>query len=357
MTGTQSGSELTTENPMGVAVVGAGYWGPNLTRNFRASAEWDLRWVVDLDLDRATALVGGHPGERATTSLDEMLADPDVAAVAIATPPASHLAVGLACIDAGRHVMIEKPLATTRVDGARLVDAAAAADVVLMCDHTFCFTPVVAELRDLVHSGKLGDITYIDSIRVNLGLVQSDVDVLWDLAPHDLSILDFVLPDDVRPVAVSATGADPLGTGQNCVGYLTIPLTSGAIAHVTCNWLSPTKIRQTVIAGSLKMAVWDDMKPYQRLAIVDKGIDVRHEPDEDERRRLMVDYRTGDMVIPAINETSEALQSVVNHFAHCAKTGDTPLTDGRAGLRILEVLEAAAESISQDSRLIPLHHN
>lgn len=356
-----TGSQTMTDTPehqhsgpVGVAVVGAGYWGPNLTRNFRSSTEWDLRWVVDLDLERAQDLVGGHAGERATTSLEEMLADPEVRAVAIATPPASHLPVGLACIEAGRHVLIEKPLATTHEDGLALVNAADAAGVVLMCDHTFCYTPVVERLRELVRSGELGDITYVDSIRVNLGLVQSDVDVIWDLAPHDLSILDFVLPDDVRPVAVSASGADPLATGQNCVGYLTIPLSTGAIAHVTSNWLSPTKIRQTVFAGAKKMAVWDDMKPYQRLAIVDKGIDVRHSADEDERRRLMVDYRTGDMVIPAINETSEALQKVVNHFVHCVRTGDTPLTDGRAGLRILAVLEAAATSIESNCQLVTL---
>lgn len=347
-------SRVDGDGPLGVAVVGAGYWGPNLIRNFARCPETHLRWVVDLDTDRAAQVLGAQSGVRICSHLDDVLDDPLVGGVAIATPPASHLDLALRCIDSGRHVLVEKPLATTAADGERIVRAAQDAGVVVMADHTFCYTPVVRRIRELVHGGHLGDIHYVDSIRVNLGLVQSDVDVFWDLAPHDLSILDFVLPEGVRPVAVSAHGADPIGAGQSCVGYLTMPLSTGAIAHVTVNWLSPSKIRQMVIAGSRQMVVWDDMKPYQRLAIVNCGVDLLEPAVGEERQQLMVDYRMGDMVIPALNETSEALASVVAEFAAAVRERRAPLTDGRAGVRILNVLEAATASLAVDGALVHL---
>jgi predicted dehydrogenase len=205
-----------------------------------------------------------------------------------------------------------------------------------------------------VHDGSLGDIQYFDSVRVNLGFVQSDVDVFWDLAPHDLSILDFVLPDDCRPTWVGAYGADPIGAGQPCIGYLTLPLSTGAIGHVTVNWLSPSKIRQTVIAGSKRMMVWDDMKPYQRLAIFDCGIDIGPPAVDDERERLMISYRKGDMISPALPETVEALHGVVGEFSAAIREQRRPLTDGRAGVRILETLEAVSVSLRANGALVPL---
>lgn len=338
--------------PVGVAVVGAGYWGPNLARNFIGCVDTDLRWIVDLDTDRARAIAGGRSDVRVTADLSEALRDPDVHAVAVATPPASHLPIAMEAMAADRHVLIEKPLATTSADGVRLVHEAEARGLTLMCDHTFCYTPVVRAMGEMARNGDLGDIQYIDSVRVNLGLVQSDVDVFWDLAPHDLSILDHVLPAEVRPVSVSAHGADPIGSGQACVGYLTLPLSNGAIAHVTVNWLSPTKIRQMVVAGSKKMLVWDDMKPSQRLSIVDSGVELREPSGADEKRRLMVDYRVGDMLVPALREGTEALAAVVAEFADCIRTGRTPLTDGWAGVRILRLLEAASVSLRSNGALI-----
>jgi len=339
---------------VGVAVVGAGYWGPNLIRNFARCGLTDLRWVVDLDVDRARAVLGDQSQVRVTASLDDVLGDPTVAAVAIATPPASHLPIAMSCLAAGKHLLIEKPLATSSADGRRIVEEAERLGLVVMTDHTFCYTPVARRIRELVHSGQLGEIHYFDSIRVNLGLVQSDVDVFWDLTPHDLSILDFVLPADVTPVSVSAIGADPIGAGQSCVGYLTMPLTSGGIAHVSVNWLSPSKIRQVVIAGSQQMLVWDDMKPYQRLAIVDRGVELHEPAIGAEKQQLMVDYRIGDMVIPALNETSEALMGVVEEFASSIQGHRKPLTDGHAGLRVLHILEAATESLGVNGALVPL---
>lgn len=341
--------------PIGAAVVGAGYWGPNLIRNFLSSTAFSLRWVCDADAGRAAQAIGGNPTVRATAELDEVLRDDEVQVVAIATPPRTHGPLGLRCIEAGRHVLMEKPLATSVEEGARLVDAADAAGVVLMCDHTFCYTPAVQEIGRLVKDGSLGEIHYIDSIRVNLGLVQSDVDVFWDLAPHDLSVLEYVLPADVFPVEVSAYGADPIGAGNPCIGYLTMPLNTGGVVHVTVNWLSPSKVRQMIIAGSKSMLMWDDMKPYQRLTIVDCGIEVGAPAVGADKERLMVEYRMGDMVIPPLKETGEALQSMVAELAAAVREGRAPITDGRAGLRILEVLEAARVSIRANGAMVRLH--
>ncbi|CUU58511.1 Predicted dehydrogenase [Parafrankia irregularis] len=338
--------------PLGVAVIGAGYWGPNLVRNFASSGSWRLRWVCDFDTDRARA-VAGHLGDvRVTADLGEVLSDPEVAAVAIATPAASHTELTLAAIDAGRHVLVEKPLAATAADGAKLVAAAQAAGVVLMCDHTYCYTPSVMRIRELTHSGEIGDIQYIDSVRINLGLIQPDVDVFWDLAPHDLSILDFVLPAEFAPLSVTALGADPVNAGRSCVGYLTMPLRGGGIAHIHVNWLSPTKIRKTVVGGSRKMIVWDDLEPSQRLSIYDKGVEISERPLDDRARRL-VSYRVGDMVAPALAET-EALRGVVTEFADAIREGRPARTDGSSGLRVLRMLEAAAESAAKGGQAVPL---
>jgi predicted dehydrogenase len=202
-----------------------------------------------------------------------------------------------------------------------------------------------------VHGGALGDIQYVDSVRVNLGLVQSDIDVVWDLAPHDLSILDFILPADCRPTAVSAHGSDPIGAGQACVAYLTLPLCNGALAHAHVNWLSPTKIRQFIIGGSKQMLVWDDLNPSQRITMYDTGVGVDAPSGVDERRRKLISYRTGDMVAPALAE-GEALRGVVEEFTAAIRARRAPLTDGRSGLRVLELLTAASASMESRGTMI-----
>ena len=214
---------------------------------------------------------------------------------------------------------------------------------------------MVTRIREALHSGELGDLHYLDSVRINLGLVQPDIDVIWDLAPHDLSILDFVLPDGVCPIAVSAHGADPIGAGRACVGYLTLQLNTGAIAHVHVNWLSPIKIRTMIIGGSKRTLVWDDLNPTPRLAIYDRGVDMST-PEElgaEERANALVAYRTGDMVAPALSDR-EALGRMVAEFAAAIRTGKPSLTDGRAGLRVLEILEAASQSLADGGAAIPL---
>src|SRR5690242_3083123 len=214
---------------IGLAVIGAGYWGPNLVRTAIATPALQLQWLCDLDEERARTVLGRYTVVKATASYERVLADPAVAAVAIATPAATHFDLARAALEAGKHVLLEKPLTATVGEGRKLADLADRSGLVLMCDHTYCYTPVVRRIREMIRSGEIGDIQFIDSVRINLGLVQPDIDVLWDLAPHDLSIMDFVLPDDVVPVAVSAHTADPIGAGQACLGYLTVWLSNGAL--------------------------------------------------------------------------------------------------------------------------------
>jgi predicted dehydrogenase len=338
--------------PVGVAVVGAGYWGPNLVRNFAATESTELRWVCDVSIERARKVVGAQTSLRVTDDLADVLADPEVEAVAIATPPSTHARLAQECFEAGRHVLVEKPLAERLEDGIAMVEAADDAGLTLMCDHTFCYTASVRKIRDVIRSGELGDVLYFDSVRVNLGLIQKDVDVFWDLGPHDLSILDFVLPEGVVPTAIAAHAADPMDVGQACVGYMTLPLSNGGIAHAHLNWLSPTKIRTTIVGGSKRMLVWDDLRPGQRIHVYDSGVELR-EIDDEERREYLVSYRSGDMVAPAIRET-EALRAVVDEFAAAIRERRRPLTDGRAGLRVLEALTAVQRSLADKGSMQPL---
>lgn len=330
---------------MTVAVIGAGYWGPNLARNFRSSPDWDLVAVCDIDAQRAAKVVGARSTVDVETSVERLLARSDLDAVAIATPARTHAPLAIAAFEAGKHVLVEKPLADTVEAGRAMLDAAAAAGKVFMIDHTFCYTPAVTAIRDAIADGLLGDVLYIDSVRINLGLIQPDVNVFWDLAPHDLSILDFILPEGLPDTAVSATGADPLATGKACVGFATLPLPRGAIAHIHVNWLSPTKIRQFVVGGSRRTLLWDDLNPIQRVSIFDRGVEVAVRPtDLAERSATTVSYRLGDITVPALPE-KEALSAMVSEFAAAIREDRAPRTDGRAGLRVLSVLEAFDESL------------
>jgi predicted dehydrogenase len=338
--------------PVNVGVVGLGYWGPNLVRNFASSPSTNLTWVCDLSEERTERATRGLPGVQVTQNLQELLAAPDVDAVAIATPASTHAAIALASFAAGKHVLTEKPLANTLAEGEQMVQEASRRGLVLMTDHTFCYTGSVRKLRDLLHTGALGDVQYYDSVRISLGLVQPDIDVFWDLAPHDLSILDFILPPDVTPVVVSAQGADPLGVGHSCVGFFAMDLSNGGIAHAHLNWLSPTKVRTTTIGGSKRMVVWDDLRPAQRLSVFDKGVNLEPLSDVDKRKAL-VSYRTGDMVAPVVDET-EALQLVVEEFAQSIREERAPATDGESGLRVLRILQAIDDSLDQSGATIPI---
>jgi predicted dehydrogenase len=339
--------------PIGLAVIGAGYWGPNLVRNAQATPSLQLEWLCDLDAERARTVLGRYSTVRTTTSYEEVLADPAVHAVAIATPAATHFDLVRAALEAGKHVLVEKPLTPDRDDAAKLVELAQAAGLVLMLDHTYCYTPAVRRIRELVRSGEIGEVQFVDSVRINLGLVQPDVDVLWDLAPHDLSILDFVLPPDVRPVTVAAHGSDPIQAGRACVAYLSIGLSNGSLAHVHVNWLSPTKVRTMLVGGSRRTIVWDDLNPSQRVCVYDRGVDLTHPEslDADARRQALISYRMGDIVVPALPE-QEALRAVMAEFSGAIAEERAPLTDGRHGLRVLGLLEAASRSLELDGALV-----
>lgn len=339
------------------AVIGAGYWGPNLVRNFRASPDWELVAVCDLDVDRARKVVGDSPVD-VETDVSRLLARDDIDAVAIATPAWSHRGIAVAALESGRHVLVEKPLAASSSEAREMVRLAQERHLVLMCDHTYCYTPVVQRIRDIIHSGELGEVLFVDSVRINLGLVQPDVDVLWDLAPHDLSILDFVLPGGLVPESVAAHGADPIGAGRACVGYLTMPLPGGAMAHVNVNWLSPTKIRQMVVGGSKRTLVWDDLNPQQRLSVYDRGVDLdlsSRTADLSDRRAAGISYRLGDMYAPSLPE-AEALAAMVSEFAAAINEQRPARTDGQGGLRVLEVLEASTDSLKDGGRMVAVRH-
>lgn len=336
--------------PLRVAVVGAGYWGPNLARNFASSVDWDLAAVCDLDLARAHRVADPLGGVRALSSLPDLLSS-DVDAIAIATPARTHHPIAMAALLAGKHVLVEKPLADTVRSAREMVDAASMNSLVLMTDHTYCYTPAVSKIRDLIADGRLGDLLFIDSTRINLGLVQPDVDVFWDLAPHDLSILDFILPGGLHPDDVSAFGGDPLGTGRSCLGHLMMPLPNSVMAHVQVNWLSPTKIRQVVIGGSERTLVWDDLSPQRRLSVYDRGVDLGRDASGSGSRRVaaQVSYRLGDTWSPALPER-EALADMVSEFGAAIRGRRPALTDGHAGLRVLSVLEAASRSLANAGR-------
>jgi predicted dehydrogenase len=344
------------QRQLGVVVVGAGYWGPNLVRNFNASSAWSVIAVCDQDLERAQKLAGTVNGASAVASIHEAMALPGVDAVAIATPARTHEAIALTALRAGKHVLVEKPLADSVDSGRRMLATARENGLVLMADHTYCYTPAVLKIRELIEDGELGDILFVDSVRINLGLVQPDVDVFWDLAPHDLSILDFILPGGLLPTGVAAHGADPLKTGKPCVGYLSLPLDGGAIAHVHVNWLSPTKIRQMVIGGSKRTLVWDDLNPQQRVSVYDRGVDLAWASDSAERTAATISYRLGDTWAPALPET-EALGLMVTEFAASIREDRPARTDGSAALRVLTVLDATARSLAANGGLVDLAHS
>ena len=342
--------------PIGLAVIGAGYWGPNLVRTALATPAFRLDWLCDLRIERAKEVLRPYATVRPTSSYDEILADPGVKAVAIATPAATHFDLVRSALDAGKHVMVEKPLTPSAAEAEKLAALARRSGLTLMCDHTYCYTPAVQRIRDLIRGGEIGEVQFIDSVRINLGLVQPDVDVLWDLAPHDLSILDFVLPEEVIPVAVAAHTSDPIGARRACVAYLSVWLSNGALAHVHVNWLSPTKIRTTVFGGSRRTIVWDDTNPARRLAVHDRGVDTlpAGAVPQEERHQALISYRTGDTLIPALPER-EALMSVMAEFSAAISEGRPPLTDAQAGLRVLKLLEAASQSVESGGSRIALN--
>jgi len=323
-----------------VGVIGYGYWGPNLVRNFVANADTNVEFVADRDRDRLDRVASLYPAIRLTTSADELIRDPDVDAVVIATQVDSHFPLALSALRAGKHVLVEKPIASTSEQARQLIDEAAERDLVLMVDHTFVYTGAVRNMHELIRTTAFGTVRYYDSTRVNLGLFQHDVNVLWDLAVHDLSIMTHIL--DRSPVAVSATGHSHIPGQPEYAAFLTLFFGDDAIGHINVNWLSPVKIRRTLVGGDRQMIVYDDLETSEKVKLYDKGITVTPTPEQ--VHKLLISYRTGDLWSPNVPAT-EALAVEASHFAACVRGDESPITGGQAGLEIVRILEAANQSM------------
>lgn len=330
---------------IGVGLIGCGYWGPNLLRNFSEAPGARMIAVSDLRPERLGPVRLRYPTVQTTTDYRDVLTHPAVDVVAIATPVSTHFEFAMQALKAGKHVWLEKPLTRTTDEAERLLDEAEHRRRLIMVDHTFIYTGAVRKIKELVETGELGQLYYYDSVRVNLGLFQHDVNVLWDLAVHDLAIMDYVLK--ARPCAVAATGiAHVTGQPEN-TAYLTCFFETPLMAHFHVNWLSPVKIRRTLIGGDRQMIVYDDLEPSEKVKVYNKGITVNNGTEG--VYQMLVGYRTGDMWAPQLN-TTEALRVATQHFLECIQQGRQPLTDGAAGLRVVRLLEAATQSLAERGR-------
>ena len=336
-----------------VGVVGFGYWGPNIVRNFTDVPGCQLVAVSDMRADRLAAVRARYPAIRTFADANDLIADRRVDAVVIVTPVSTHYDIAMQALRAGKHVMVEKPLASTSEQAARLVEEAARRRLVLHVDHTFCYTGAVRKIRELVAGQALGDLYYYDSVRVNLGLFQHDVNVIWDLAVHDLAIMDHVLP--WQPRAVSATGMSHIDGEPENIAFLTLFFDNRLIAHLHVNWLAPVKVRRTLIGGSRKMIVYDDLEPSEKVKVYDKGVTVNGNGNGNgnARYRMLIDYRSGDMYAPQLDIT-EALSTEAKHFIKSVELNESTMTDGLAGLRVVRILEAATHSIAARGRIVEL---
>ena len=337
---------------IGVGVIGYGYWGPNLVRNFSDIPTVDLRWVCDLQTERLARLRLRYPAVQITEDLADVLRDPKVDAVAIATPVFTHFDLAMRALRAGKSVFVEKPITATSEQAERLIDEADKRGLVIAVDHTFVHTGAVKKLREVIQND-LGEIYYYDSVRVNLGLFQHDVSVMWDLAVHDLSIMDYAL--DARPRAVSATGMSHVAGEPENIAYLNLHFDSKLMAHVHVNWLAPVKVRRTLVGGSNKMIVYDDLEPSEKIKVYDRGITLDPmAPRAGERKNQMrIGYRAGDMFAPQLDIT-EALGSELSEFVGCVERGTKPSADGAAGLRVVRILEAASRSMANGGAVVEL---
>jgi predicted dehydrogenase len=323
-----------------IGVIGYGYWGPNLVRNFAEINGGTIAAVADLDPKKLALVQRRFPAVKTTTDFHELLNDPDIDAIAIATPVSTHFELGMAALKAGKHLWLEKPMTETSLQARKLVEEAQKRNLVLIVDHTFIYTGAVRKMGELIKGGDLGRVYYYDSTRVNLGLFQRDVSVISDLAVHDFSILDYLLGE--HPVAVSASGTNHFpGTPEN-LAYITLFYDSGTIAHTNVSWLAPVKVRQILVGGSKKMITYDDLEPSEKIKIYDKGISFTDDPKQIQEMR--VGYRTGDMWAPKL-DGAEALRVEGEHFVDCIVNGKTPLSDGQLGLRVVELIEAATSSM------------
>jgi predicted dehydrogenase len=331
-----------------IAVIGCGYWGPNLIRNFQETEGACMAICCDMNPKRLEQIQAKYPWVAVTTECDKVLNDPNIDAVVIATPVATHYQFARQALEQGKHVLVEKPIAASVAEAESLVEIAAKQNLTLMVDHTFIYTGAVRKMQELIRQGALGDLYYFDSVRINLGIVQRDVNVLWDLAPHDIAILDHLV--DERPVSVCANGACHIRNGLENVAYLTVYFDSGLIGHFHNNWLAPVKIRTVLVGGSKKMILYDDMEISEKVKVYDRGVDI---DGTENIHQTLIAYRLGDMWAPKLDQT-EALSLVTSEFIDCIQTGRRPRTDGISGLNVVKILEASEMSIKRRGREVRL---
>jgi len=334
-----------------VGVIGCGYWGPNLVRNFVNNEKIQVKTVCDLEEKKLNNIKRIYPFVDTTKNAADIMKDNEIDAVAIATPSFTHHELGKAALENGKHVLIEKPMTVTSDEGKELVDLAEKNNKTILVDHTFIFTAAVEKIKEIYDSGELGDILYYDSVRINLGLFQPDINVVWDLAPHDLSIMNYILNKNFKKV--TAIGISHAYPNIENVAYMTVHFEENIIAHFHFNWLAPVKMRMTLIGGSKKMIVYDDMEPTDKVKIYDKGIELKSTPSKnvpEEMYKYLIGYRIGDIYIPKIDHT-EALKAEVSHFVDCIENNKKPVTDGEFGLGVVKILEAAQRSIKNDGRI------
>jgi predicted dehydrogenase len=326
-------------------VIGYGYWGPNIVRNLRSLPGVQIMAVCDQSPNALRRVFQAYPDMNLMSNSAELLSSPKIDAVAVVTPVWTHYELAKAALEADKHVFVEKPFTSTTAQAAELIELAEKRNLKIMVDHTFLFTGAVKKINELIDTGILGPLYYYDSMRVNLGLFQHDVNVIWDLAPHDLSIMDYLMKE--RPEAVSATGQTHLN-GFEDVAFITVYFPNRLIAHINVNWLSPVKVRTTLIGGEKKMLVWNDLDADEKIKVYDKGVRVSSREDLYD---LLVSYRSGDMWAPQVEQV-EALKSELEYFCNCVANNTTPINDGMAGLRVVKVLEAACRSVAKKGEVI-----
>jgi predicted dehydrogenase len=327
-----------------IGIVGYGYWGPNLVRNFLSVNHSSVQYVVDLRKERLDQVKRHYPSVVTTTNADEPLNDPSIDAIVIATPVFSHFDLAKKALQKGKHVLIEKPMTASSSEANELIELAQKNQKVLMVDHTFLYTGAVKKMKELVQRNELGRINYYDSTRINLGLFQPDVNVVWDLAPHDISILYYLIEE--RPVSVSATGISHLGNGIENIAYVTLHFQSNMIAHFSVSWSAPVKIRKILVGGEKKMILFDDLELTEKVKVYDTGYSAK--TDED-KRSILIDYRVGDIYIPKL-EIKEALAGVAADFVHSILNNSDPVSNWKSGLDVVKVLEASQISIKENGK-------
>ena len=326
-------------------VVGYGYWGANIVRNLRALEGCEVVGICDRTAAARKRIQTAHPGIPVHSDFHELVKSPEVGAIAVITPVWTHYELAKAALENGKHVFVEKPFTSNAAQAEELINLAAKKKLQIMVDHTFLFTGAVRKIQKLLKEGTLGNLYYYDSTRVNLGLFQHDCNVIWDLAPHDLSIMNHLLHKDAE--AISATGQAHLNEFED-IAFITAYFPDKMIAHVNVNWISPVKVRTTLIGGEKKMLVWNDLEADEKLKIYDKGVDVKNQEGV---YNLLVSYRSGDMWAPQVEQV-EALKLELGYFVECVKKNETPFNDGVAGLKVVKMLEAASKSLAKRGELV-----